>query len=217
MTHTAPDIYPTYSPAERWADGIVHGVAIVGALLGTLYVLFLTSLPEVHKFAMVVYGAIMVLSFTASAAYHFAPNEGIRPLLRRFDHAGIFLKIAATYTPLVALIATPFSYIILGVVWAIGLFGAARKLFFWQRPGSGSFYLYLGMGWLSVTLAKPVFTHLPAPTIWLVVIGGLTYSAGTVFYKAEQMRFSNAIWHIFVMVASGCFFAGILYGQTTLL
>lgn len=217
MSHHTADAYPTYSPAERRADAVVHAVAIAAALTGTAYLIFATPLPGIHLPATLSYGVIMLLSFVASAAYHFAPNEIVRPVRRRLDHAAIFLKIAGTYTPLVALIGTSFSYGVLGVVWAIGLYGAARKMFFWQQPGPGSLFLYLGMGWLSVTLAKPVVSHLPVATIWLVVTGGLTYSVGTLFYRAETLRFSNAIWHAFVTVASACFFAAILYGQSVLL
>ncbi|MEP3785184.1 hemolysin III family protein [Ascidiaceihabitans sp.] len=217
MAQSSADHYPTYSPFERRADALVHGVAIAASALGAVYLVLASTLPGFHLPATLLYGAIIVFSFAASAAYHFAPNETVRPARRRLDHAAIFLKIAATYTPLVALINTPFSYVVLVVVWGIGLYGAARKMFFWQSPGPGSLLLYLGMGWLSVSLAKPVITHLPTPTIWLVTIGGLTYSVGTIFYRWEGLRFSNAIWHGFVLVASACFFAGIAYAQAVML
>ena len=217
MAQHASDVYPIYSPPERWADAAIHGLAILASAIGGLYLIVATPLPAAHLAASLLYSAIMVFSFVASARYHFAPNETVRPARRRIDHAAIFLKIAATYTPLVALINTPFSYVVLAVVWAIGLYGAARKMFFWQQPGLGSLYLYLGMGWLSVTLAKPVITHLPSTTVWLVAIGGLTYSLGTIFYRAEKLKYSNAIWHGFVLVASACFFVGIAYAQAKLL
>ena len=112
--------------------------------------------------ALWLYGAIMILAFTASACYHMTPFEEWRPSLRRLDHASIFLKIAGTYTPLVVLIGTGFSYVILAIVWATALFGVARKLFFWSRPGMKSTLLYLGMGWMRVTLAWPMIQACPA-------------------------------------------------------
>ncbi|WP_420862848.1 PAQR family membrane homeostasis protein TrhA [Algirhabdus cladophorae] len=210
MAQHSSDIYPVYSAPERWADGIIHALGIIGSIGATAVLLNLTPM---HTGILLLYGLIMVTAFTASAAYHMTPWEQIRPTLRRFDHATIFLKIAGTYTPLVVLIGTTFSYVILAIVWAIALFGVAKKLFFWSRPGMSSTLLYLGMGWLSVTLAWPMIQALPTSAAWLIAAGGLTYTVGVIFYKWESLKFSNAIWHGFVLSASACFFAAILISE----
>lgn len=210
MAQHNSDVYPDYSAPERWADGTVHILGIVGSIIATI---ILVQIAQDHAVALWLYGAIMILAFTASACYHMTPFEEWRPSLRRLDHASIFLKIAGTYTPLVVLIGTGFSYVVLAVVWAIALFGVARKLFFWSRPGMKSTLLYLGMGWMSVTLAWPMIQALPSSAAWLVAAGGLTYTVGVIFYKWESLRFSNAIWHGFVLNASACFFAAIVIGE----
>ncbi|MCF6444047.1 hemolysin III family protein [Nereida sp. MMG025] len=210
MAQHASSDYPAYSFPEKLADGTVHIVGIIAGIVGTIALLWITKTP-LGIGAAWVYGLCATLALGASAAYHMTPVETWRATLRRLDHALIFLKIAGTYTPLVVLINTPFAYAILALVWGIAGYGVVRKLFFWRTPKASSVWLYLGMGWLSLALAKPLIDTVPITTVIWVAAGGLLYSLGVIFYKWESLRFSNAIWHAFVLVASGCFFFGI-YG-----
>lgn len=130
-------------------------------------------------------------------------------MLHRIDHAAIYLKIAGTYTPLVAAIGSGFAYGILGIVWLLAAVGAVAKLWFWRTDGKGSLALYLGMGWLSVLLVWPMWHSLSGAALTLVVTGGLIYSAGTLIYAHPGMRYQNAIWHAVVLLASICFFSAI--------
>ena len=144
--------------------------------------------------------------------YHLTPWERLRPTLRRIDHDAIYLKIAGTYTPIVVMIGSGFGYLILGLVWILAVVGAAAKPFFRAAPGKLAPGLYLGLGWLSLALIWSLAHSLPVPATALVIVGGLLYSAGGVFFKWESFKFSNAIWHGFVLVASVCFFAAIALG-----
>ena len=210
-----PYIYPDYSNAERLADGLVHFIGVSGALIASIALITLVSGPGSLSdlIATWVYVAMILIAFVASATYHMTPREDLRPTLRRFDHAAIFLKIAGTYTPLVVLIGSNFSFLILGLVWAVALYGVSRRLFYWSEPGMGSTILYLGLGWASLALAWPMTQTIPALSFWLVILGGVTYTAGVIFYKWESLRFSNAIWHGFVVAASACHFFAIYFGE----
>ena len=206
-----PDYYPTYSTPERVADGAMHIIGVIGSLYASILLL-----GYVHNFggfeqrlAAWVYGFCMVFAFCASAAYHFTPHEGVRPMLRKLDHAGIFLKIAGTYTPLVVIIGSGFSYFVLGMVWAIALFGVGWKVFYWSTPDWRSTLLFVGLGWASLALAWPLIQNIPLEATILVFSGGLIYTLGVIFYRWDELRFSVAIWHAFVLVASSCFFAAI--------
>jgi hemolysin III len=207
-------MYPAYARSERIADGAIHLTALVLSVVGTVLLVVFAGLfsdgPRVA--AASVYGAVMILSFAASGLYHFTPWERVRPVFRRIDHAAIYLKIAGTYTPLVVLIGSAFAYGVLALVWLLAAFGAIGKLFFWRNPARVSTALYLVMGWLSVALVWSLFATLPLASTALVVIGGLVYSAGVAFFHWESLKFSNAIWHGFVLVASGCFYAAITTG-----
>lgn len=206
--------YPRYAPAERIADGAIHALGLVFAVVGTVLLVVFASLraEDAPLLAIAVYGAALILGFAASALYHMTPWEGARPLFRRLDHAAIYVKIAATYTPIVALIGSAFAWVLLAVVWALAILGATMKLAFWRNPGRFGPLLYIGLGWLSVLLIWPVVQTFPLAVAALIGCGGLLYTAGVIFYSWDALRFSNAIWHGFVLAASACFFAAISVG-----
>lgn len=213
MTHSDP--YPTtYTKGERIADGVVHLAGIAFAVIGMIWLIVLaTGTTGTGTVAgLAIYGAAMTTSFVASFCYHFTPWEHPRPVLRRIDHAAIYLKIAGTYTPLVVLIGSAFAYGVLAVVWGLAVIGAGAKLFFWGKPGRWGVLLYLGMGWLSVALASSLVPIVSGTVMTLIVAGGLVYSAGAVLFSLDGLRFQNAIWHGFVLIASVCFFAAIALG-----
>ena len=203
--------YPTNAISERIADGTMHALGVIGAVSGAVVLLVWSSglASPGQVVALSVYGATLIATFVASALYHLAPWHGIRPVLRRFDHAAIYLKIAGTYTPLVVLIGSGFAYVILGIVWTLAVVGMVLKLFFWRTPGRFGPALYLIMGWLSVALFWSLWPIVPGTAMALIALGGLLYTGGVPFYASERLRFSTAIWHGFVVAASGCFFAAI--------
>ena len=204
--------YPAYARSERIADGIIHAVGIVLALVGAVLLMtFAAHRAESggQVAAVAVYSGALLASLVISACYHMTPWEGLRPTLRRLDHAAIYLKIAGTYTPLVVVIGSAFAYGVLALVWLMALAGAVAKLFLWLGHGRLATGLYLLLGWLSVVLAWPLVQSLPPAATILVVCGGLLYSAGVYFFSWESLKFANAIWHGFVLAASVCFFVAI--------
>jgi len=200
-------MYPVYTRSERIADGSMHAIGIIGAVTGaTLLLVWSAQIASSWEMAaLAIYAVTLIATFAASAFYHMTPWESIRPLLRRIDHAAIYLKIAGTYTPLVVMIGSGLAYSILGMVWALAIIGMTLKLFFWSTPGRFGPVLYLIMGWMSIILIWSSWSVLP---LGYIVAGGLLYTVGVVFYSA-QMKFATAIWHGFVIAASTCFFAAI--------
>jgi len=209
-------MYPTYARSERIADGTMHAVGVLGAITGAIVlIVWSTGTATAGQIAAIsVYAATLIATFVASAFYHMTPWAGIRPVLRRFDHAAIYLKIAGTYTPLVVLIGSWFAYVVLALVWGLAVLGMVLKLFFWRTPGRFGPALYLIMGWLSLALIWSLWPIVPLPAMALIAIGGLLYTAGVPFYASETMKYSIAIWHGFVVAASGCFFAAIAIAST---
>ena len=204
-------MYPTYARSERIADGTMHAVGVLGAVAGAVVlIIWSTGHASTAQIAAIsVYGATLIATFMASAFYHMTPWEGIRPILRRFDHAAIYLKIAGTYTPLVVMIGSWFAYAVLAIVWGLAVIGMVLKLFFWRTPGRFGPALYLIMGWLSLALIWSLWPIVPVSAMVLMAVGGLLYTAGVPFYASETLKFSIAIWHGFVVAASACFFAAI--------
>lgn len=218
MTALAGEPYPAYAREERIADGVMHALGVLASLIGFsfVYVFAFTTLSIPLNTALLVYGLTVVALFCFSAAYHMTPWPEYRPTLHRFDQAAIFLKIAGSYTPVVVLIGGAFAYVMLAMIWAAALLGAAGKLFSGGILDRYTVFLYLGMGWVSLLLVWPMFTTVPFVDAWLIVAGGLIYSVGVIFHQWDGLKYQNAVWHGFVFAASACHFIAIVHAAFTL-
>lgn len=210
--------YPAYSRSERIADGAVHILGITASVIAVTSFLWLTrgKLGAGTLTAIIVYSVTLILMLTASGTYHLAAYTRLRPVLRRIDHAAIYVKIAGTFTPLAVLLGSAFGYAILAVVWTVALIGAGRKLLapFGRMPTGA--LPFVALGWIGVILLVPLMQVAPTPALLLIAAGGLTYTLGVLFYRADSLRYSVAIWHGFVLVASAFFFAAIATSVTAL-
>jgi hemolysin III len=194
-----------FSLAELVADGIVHGIGLVmavaaGAVLLTFAALG-TAPGEVPELALYVGSLIAVLS--VSLAFNLWPNSRVKRVLARLDQAAIFLFIAGTYTPFLAAIGhTPVTNLMMALVWGAALIGIALKLIVPQRFGRLAIVLYLAIGWSGVLVFHTLSATLPAATIWLLIAGGVAYSAGIVFHLWDRLKFQNVLWHTFVVIGA---------------
>ncbi|MFU8833479.1 MAG: PAQR family membrane homeostasis protein TrhA, partial [Wenzhouxiangella sp.] len=122
----------------------------------------------------------------------------------------IFLLIAATYTPFtIAAMRGTWGWTLFGLIWGMALFGIVFKLFFTGRFRYLSTATYIGMGWLVVIALVPLTQALTTTALFWLVAGGVSYTAGTVFYHAERLAYSHAIWHLFVLGGSICHFVAV--------
>ena len=138
------------------------------------------------------------------------PPSNLKWLLRRFDHASIYLMIAGTYTALLSQLPdAALAWTLAGFVWAVALGGAALKILLPGKFDRASIVVYLALGWTGVFAAQPLVETLPVQTLVLTLVGGLFYSIGVLFYRWHSLKFQNAIWHSFVAIAAGCQYAGI--------
>lgn len=198
-----------YTRAEHSVDAAIHVVGVLFAVNGAAWLLFhVTKLSVVASVS--VYCAGLFAMLTASAVYNLAPHCNAKDWLRRFDHAAIFIMIAATYTPFaVNRLAQPASDVILGLVWFAASAGVVMKMLFPRRFEMASLALYIGMGWMIVTVIKPLSAAMATADFWLLMVGGIVYSAGVIFYVVERIPYHKAIWHGFVLVAAILHFAAI--------
>ena len=203
--------YPDYTRAERVADAVVHVIGVLSALAGVaaLFWLFAPRMGWSTFLATSVYAAALLLMLCASAAYHMGAHTTARPILRRIDHAAIYLKIAGTFTPLSVFLGTAFGYVVLGLVWLLALTGAAAKLMAQRGKMTTGWWPQVALGWIGISLIVPLWGLLPVQSLWFILTGGVIYSAAVVFYCWESLRYANAIWHAFILIATGCLFLGI--------
>jgi hemolysin III len=203
--------YPTQS--ARVADLIIHVAGLTFAIVGGGVLIALSIGHEVGRFvAIAVYAVGMILMLSFSLAYNFSTGPR-KPLLRRLDHAGIFVMIAGSYTPFTTQVLTgTWAWGMTIAVWTIASLGIIGKLFLPQLRDAIWITMYLALGWIVVIAAGPIFERLVPSAIVLLAVGGILYTAGVLFYVKENLTFSRPIWHGHVVAAAGFHWAAILIG-----
>lgn len=204
----------TESCKGELANAITHAVGVALALAGLAVMVTLASLHGSPRrvVSYSIYGATLVLLYSASTAYHGIQLPRAKRLLRILDHIAIYLLIAGTYTPF-ALISLRggWGWSLLGIIWALAACGVVFKCFFTGRFLRTSTVIYLAMGWLALIAVRQLFAHLPTSGLVLLFAGGLCYSAGVLFFALDyKWRFNHAIWHLFVLAGSVCHFFSVL-------
>lgn len=201
------------SHAENAADGAVHVAGIAASLVGISFLLavYMPKGTAGMSLALVIYGLTVILLFCASAANNLVTRQDWQPLLQRFDHAAIYLKIAGTYTPLVLMMGSMFANAILALIWAGAAAGAALRLGFGDRFARQSVWLYLLLGWGGIAVLWIMVEKFPPGATALVLAGGILYTVGVLFHVREGLRFQRAIWHCFVLAASSCHFIAVAW------
>lgn len=211
MTTTSSIPFCSREPtrAELLTDAAVHVLGLVLAPIGgALLLLDASSRGELSAFwSTAIYVICAVAMLTCSALYNMRPYCRHRPLLRRIDQAAIFAMIAGTYTPFTVLGLTGYwSWALTGAVWSLALLGIAAKLLNWSWPEKLWIPLYLTISWLFVV----AFDALPESTMTMIYAGGFVYTAGVVFHLWERLRFSTAVWHVFVLIGAATHYAAVM-------
>jgi hemolysin III len=204
---------PQYSRSERRADIIIHvlGLAFaVGACIGLVASMW-DRADLAHFIALGLYAFGLIAMLSCSALYNMTDHPGRKGLFRRFDHAAIFVMIAGTYTPFLAIkVGGAWGASLLAFVWVVAAFGVALKLLTPARFERLSIAAYLLIGWSILVVLDPLFAAVSAPGIILLAIGGVLYSVGVVFHLSVRLPYHNAIWHLFVLAAAVCHYAAVL-------
>ena len=204
--------YPT--SAARRADLVVHIIGLAAALFGGGVLLGLAlGLRRLSQAGAVgVYAGGLLLMLAFSTAYNFASDRR-RPLLRRLDHAGIFLMIAGSYTPFTThCLHGAWAWGMTTTVWVVAGLGIVGKL---ALPGLGRRFwigIYLALGWIVLAAIRPIIDGLSWTTLLLLAIGGVVYSSGVIFYVNKRLKFSRAIWHGHVVAGASVHWAAVLIG-----
>jgi hemolysin III len=206
--------FSPYTIAEEVAHAVTHGLGALLSIGGLAVLVAFSSLygDAWHVISTSIYGATLILLYTASTLYHAIPHPRAKQLLQRLDHAAIFLLIAGTYTPftLVSLRAD-WGWAMFGLVWAIAIGGMILELVSVKRYERLSLSLYLGLGWIVVLAIKPMLRSVEMGGLVLLLAGGLCYSLGVIFYAWDRLAYNHAIWHVFVLAGSVLHFFSILF------
>lgn len=203
-----------YSKKEELANSITHGVGLALSLAALVILVSFASMKgdpwKIISFS--IYGASLIVLYTASTLYHSFSNVKVKHYLKIFDHAAIYLLIAGTYTPfMLVMLRESIGWILFGVVWLLALIGMCFKLFFTGKFNVLSTIIYLLMGWMVAIAFKPMVQYIPEGGLYWLLAGGLSYSLGVIFYLWKRVPYHHAIWHIFVLGGSIFHFFAVLF------
>ena len=200
-----------YDPQEELINAYSHGLGAVLAFIAAIFLIVKGyGLPLGQWISLWVYGLSLVLLLSSSMLYHFAQDERKRYWYKKLDHTAIYYLIAGTYTPFLSIgIPTAKAHYLLIALWVIALIGTLFKLVFIHRFQRVSLAAYLVMGWLAVLVMDDMQRYLSKDAIQLLIAGGLAYTVGTLFYALKNVRYSHAIWHVFVLLGAGLHFLAI--------
>lgn len=185
------------------AIAVIALLAVFASLYGTVW----------HIVSFSIFGASMLLLYTASTVFHSASRPRLKYFLNKFDHLSIYVLIAGSYTPLaLTILRGPVGWTLFGVIWALAIGGIVYKIWFYEtRYRKISAWLYVAMGWVVVIVIGPVIKNMPATSLWLLAAGGASYTIGALFYLQKHKRYFHLIFHIFVLAGSILHFLAFLF------
>ena len=199
---------------EMLVDGQIHRFGVLAAGLAAAWLIVASAASG--RAGMIVSAAIYAVGLLAmlgcSAAYNLNTQSHRRELLRRFDHAAIFLMIAGTYTPFtMTKLSGTWSTAMTSAIWTIAGAGIAIKLMGSHRFERTSILSYLALGWVGLIAFRPLAAALDPETLVLLGIGGMLYTLGVIFHLWRDLPFQNAVWHAFVLSAASCHYIAVLH------
>jgi len=203
-----------YTAGEEIVNSVTHGIGALLSVAG-LVVLIIFAVwygDNWHVVSFSIFGGSLIVLYSASTLYHGFSNPSLKTIFKKMDHSAIFLLIAGTYTPFVLVtLRGALGWSLFGTIWALAVIGIGVKFITIFRFRGLSVILYLFMGWLGVIAIKEILHGVPLPSFTLLVIGGLSYTTGVIFYWYRKLPFNHAIWHLFVLCGSIFHYFSVLF------
>lgn len=196
--------------SEEKENAYSHFIGLVLALMGLIGVIFSagTINHPAAKTGMIIFALTNVILYASSAFYHYLEPGLMKKIFRVFDHSSIYLLIAGSYTPILLYIGTDLTIAYTAGMWIAAITGIILTIRFWGRFYPLHIALYVVMGWSIISIYDSVFPYLPETLFPYVLSGGITYTAGVLFYSIKKIPHHHLIWHIFVLLGSLFFFIG---------
>lgn len=194
---------------EEIFNSITHGIGVLLVIVGVVtFLLLKTAASDQYKIiGFSIFALCLFLMYLISTLTHSLIFTKVKKVFMILDHSAIYLLIAGTYTPfLLTSLKGPLGYILLAVVWTLAICGIVFKAIFLEKWKVISTILYISLGWLIVIAIRPLFQAVTFRIFLLMLLGGIFYTLGTIFYSAKKLPFAHTIWHLFVLVGSACHF-----------
>lgn len=201
---------------EEIAHSVTHGIGIVLAIagLGILIAHATTFGSARHIVSCSIFGAALIVLYSASTLYHGIQHPKAKKVLRIIDHSSIYLLIAGTYTPFTLVnLRGAWGWSLFGVIWGLAILGIVLQFSPLRQFSSIRLILYITMGWAVLVAIKPLSASVPVSALILIVAGGVTYTVGVIFFLWRRLPYHHAIWHIFVLSGSVLHYLAVLFSM----
>lgn len=205
-----------YSKSEEILNIITH---VLGFILSLVFFIPVVANAYSGKdllgfLAWLIYFIAIATMFLSSSLYHAMTNPTARTIFRAIDHGVIYLTIAGSYTPTILIgIRSTFAIVIFVLIWILAIVGISMNIIAFttakeDKISKASMIIYMAMGWISLVLIYPIYKHIGISYIWYLLLGGLFYTIGAVFYSTKKIPYNHTIWHIFILAAAFIMFYG---------
>ncbi|MFT6735097.1 MAG: hemolysin III [Polaribacter sp.] len=192
-----------YSKNEELANAISHGLGVLFGIIALSMMVAISSENINKLIGSIIYGSSIILLFSASTLYHSLSSDSLRKKLKTLDHLSIYILIAGTYTPyMLVSLADNSGFTYLKWIWGFALLGVFFKLFLGHKYEKLSLASYLGMGWFIIVAGKEMLESISYNGLFYLLLGGLAYTFGAIFYAWKGLKFNHAIWHCFVLAGA---------------
>lgn len=194
-----------YTLGEELFNAITHGIGALLSVAGCVILLVRChQLSDgVAAVSSAIYGTTLIILYTMSTLYHALANEKAKAVFRVFDHVTIYLLIAGTYTPYtLACLGGALGWTLFGIVWTVAIVGIVFSSISLRRFQKLSMICYIAMGWVILIAIKPLWQVIGTLPMVFLVIGGVLYTGGVLFYQMKESRYMHSIWHLFVIAGS---------------
>ena len=192
--------------SEEKANYITHALGILFSAIAIPF-LILYAMPRSTVstiWGVCVFSFALLMVYSASTIYHAVKqNTDTKRMLRILDHISIFVMIGGSYTPLVLIYTEPkTAFVFLSILWSLIALGSILKIFYTGKYLLIEVFLYLALGWMIVFIIKPLIANMPAEIFYFVLVSGIFYSIGVVFYLWKNLNYHHAVWHVFVLAGT---------------
>jgi len=211
---------PFYSIGEEITNSILHGIGTIAAITGLVLLGLKTTgffgterLGSIDIVAVFIFTATMIALFLISTLYHAIQHQGAKKIFRKLDHCIIFIFIAGTYTPFcLSGLKGAWGWGLFGFEWAMALTGITLNFLEVKSLKKFEVAAYIMMGWAVLVGFVPLLrSSIPVPSIVLLLVGGAAYTLGVIWYRMKSVKFTHAVWHVFVILGTVCHWFAIWY------
>ena len=203
-----------YTLKEELSNTITHGIGFVLSIVGSIAIIINAYLKEgsfIYMISTIIFSFSLMLMYSFSTLFHGVRNNKLKSLLQKLDHCAIYILIAGSYTPFTLITLRESSGIYLFIfIWALAFIGVLIEKFSFKNSFFVSMGLYIVMGWAVLGFFQPLYNTIDINGLILLILGGLFYTFGIIFFAWRQIPYNHTIWHLFVLAGSICHYISIL-------